>query len=246
VTLSLAALDPRTGAFGMVIASSSPAVASRCVHLRAGVGAVASQNITNPALGTRVLDLLGDGHAAADALRLAREQDPAPEYRQASVVDAAGRTAVYSGARTLGKFAAREAAGAVAAGNLLADVGVIDAMLGAFAATGARVVKPGFAVHGTTANPGSTICELEDRLLAALRAGMAAGGEEGPVRSAGLQVVDTVPWAVTDLRVDFHDDPVRELESLWALWRHQKADYLVRALNPAAAPVYSVPGDPEP
>jgi uncharacterized Ntn-hydrolase superfamily protein len=55
-----------------------------------------------------------------------------------------------------------------------------------------------------------------------------------------------VPWAVTDLRVDFHDDPVRELESLWALWRDQKADYLVRALNPAAAPVYGVPGDPEP
>src|SRR5216683_3628712 len=217
----------------MVVASSSPAVASRCVHLRAGVGAVASQNVTNPALGTRVLDLLADGHAAADALRLARDQDPAPEYRQAAVVDAAGRTAVYSGARTLGKFAAREAAGAAAAGNLLADVGVIDAMLAAFAATGARVVESGFDAHGTTSNPDSTTFELEDRLLAALRAGMAAGGEEGPVRSAGLQVVDAVSWAVTDLRVDFHDDPVRELESLWALWREQKADYVTRALNPS-------------
>lgn len=224
MTLSLAARDSQTGSFGMIIASSSPAVAARCVHLRAGVGAVASQNVTNPALGSRVLDLLAGGHAAADALRLACEKDPAPEYRQAGVVDAAGRAAVYSGTRTLGTFAARAADGAMAAGNLLASAGVIDAMLAAFTASAAG--------------------ELEDRLLGALRAGLAAGGEAGPVRSAGLQVVESVPWAVTDLRVDFHDGPLGELGRLWALWRDQKADYVTRALNPEAAPAYGVPGDP--
>jgi uncharacterized Ntn-hydrolase superfamily protein len=224
MTFSLAARDSRTGAFGIVVASSSPAVASRCVHLRTGVGAVASQNVTNPALGTRILDLLADGHTAADALRLACEKDPAPEYRQAGVVDAAGGAAVYSGARTLGTFAARAAYGAMAAGNLLAGPGVIDTMLDAFAA--------------------STAADLEDRLLGTLRAGLAAGGEAGPVRSAGLQVVESVPWPVTDLRVDFHDDPLGELDTLWTLWRDQKADYLIRALNPAAAPSYGVPGDP--
>jgi uncharacterized Ntn-hydrolase superfamily protein len=224
VTLSLAALDARTGAFGMVVASSSPAVASRCVHLRAGVGAVASQNVTNPALGARALDLLADGQPAADALRLACEKDPFPEYRQAGVVDAAGRTAVHSGARTLGTFAARATDGAVAAGNLLASTEVIDAMLDAFAATAAG--------------------DLEDRLLGALGAGLAAGGEAGPVRSAGVQVVESVPWPVTDLRVDFSDDPFGELQALWELWRAQKSDYLIRALNPEAAPSYGVPGDP--
>jgi uncharacterized Ntn-hydrolase superfamily protein len=224
VTLSIAALDARTGAFGMVVASSSPAVASRCVHLRAGVGAVASQNVTNPALGTRALDLLADGHPAAEALRLACEKDPAAEYRQAGVVDAAGRSAVHCGARTLGTFAARATDGAVAAGNLLARTEVIDAMLDAFAATSAD--------------------DLEDRLLGAMGAGLAAGGEAGPVRSAGLQVVESVPWPVTDLRVDFSDAPFGELEALWELWRDQKADYLIRALNPESAPSYGVPGDP--
>lgn len=224
MTLSLTAMDPRTGAFGMVVASSSPAVASRCVHLRAGVGAVASQNVTSPVLGTRALDLLADGHPAADALRLACEKDPAPEYRQAGVVDAAGRTAVHCGAKTLGTFAARAADGAVAAGNLLARTEVIDAMLDAFTATAAG--------------------DLEDRLLGALAAGLAAGGEAGPVRSAGLQVVEAVPWPVTDLRVDFSDDPFGGLEALWELWRDQKADYLIRALNPEAAPSYGVPGEP--
>lgn len=224
MTLSLAARDSRTGSFGMVVASSSPAVAARCVHLRTGVGAVASQNVTNPALGSRILDLLAAGHAAADALRLACDQDPAPEYRQAGVVDAAGRAAVYSGARTLGTFAARAADGAMAAGNLLAGRGVIDAMLETF----------------TT----STAGELEDRLLGALRAGLAAGGEAGPVRSAGLQVVESVPWPVTDLRVDFRADPLGELDTLWALWRDQKAAYVIRALNPDAAAGYGVPGDP--
>lgn len=224
MTLSVVALDASTGALGMVVASSSPAVAARCVHLRAGTGAVASQNITSPLLGSRVLAALGAGAPAAEALRQASAEDPAPEYRQVAVVDSAGRTAFRNGAKTLGTFAASAGDGVVAAGNLLADAGVVDAMLSAFAASAGAV--------------------LEDRLLAALRAGLAAGGEEGPVRSAGLATAEDVPWPVTDLRVDYHERPYAELAALWELWRPQKADYRQRALNPAAAPAFGVPGDP--
>ncbi|MFC9363486.1 DUF1028 domain-containing protein, partial [Rhodococcus sp. NPDC057014] len=70
-----------------------------------------------------------------------------------------------------------------------------------------------------------------------------AGPEAGPVHSAGMQVVEDVPWAVTDLRVDWHDDPVGELRRLWTVWEPQKRDYRVRGVDPTAAPSYGVPGD---
>ena len=85
--------------------------------------------------------------------------------------------------------------------------------------------------------------QLAGRLLAALGAGEVAGGEEGPVHSCGLLVVDQVTWPVTDLRVDWHRDPITGLGRLWAIWRPQEAGYLQRALDPAAAPSYGLPGD---
>jgi uncharacterized Ntn-hydrolase superfamily protein len=85
---------------------------------------------------------------------------------------------------------------------------------------------------------------LEARLLDGLSAAMNAGGEAGPVHSAGLQVIADVPWPVTDLRVDWHDDPVGELRRLWRLWEPQKEDYRTRGLDPTVAPSYGVPGDP--
>jgi uncharacterized Ntn-hydrolase superfamily protein len=84
---------------------------------------------------------------------------------------------------------------------------------------------------------------LGDRLVAALREGLRAGGEAGPVHSAGLLVVSDVPWPVTDLRIDWSEDPVAELNALWRLWRPQADAYRLRALDPAAAPSYGVPGD---
>jgi uncharacterized Ntn-hydrolase superfamily protein len=75
------------------------------------------------------------------------------------------------------------------------------------------------------------------------RRGLTAGGEAGPVRSAGLLVVREVPWPVADLRVDWADDPVGDLAKLWRLWRPQLDDYVARALRPDAAPRYGVPGD---
>jgi uncharacterized Ntn-hydrolase superfamily protein len=84
---------------------------------------------------------------------------------------------------------------------------------------------------------------FEDRLLDGLGAALAAGGEEGPVHSAGLLVVEDVPWPVTDLRVDWADDPVNELVDLWRVWQPQKNDYRVRGIDPTRAPSYGVPGD---
>lgn len=221
MTLSLAARD-ESGAFGLVISSSSPAVASRCVHLRPGVGAVASQNVTNPALGRSALDALAQGGSAEDALAAALSTDEYIEFRQVTVVDAQGRLAVHSGERALGVFGAVAGPGCVAAGNMLANPGVLDAMVDAF------ITSDG---------------SFEARLMAGLDAAVAQGGEAGPLRSAGLAVVSEASWRVTDLRVDDHDEPVVELRRLVDLWMPLKADYLVRALDPRAAPSYGVPGD---
>ncbi len=223
MTFSLAARDPATGAFGMVLSSSSPAVAARCLHLRPRVGVAASQNVTNPALGPRLLDLLQAGSPAESALSRVVAEEPHPEHRQLTVVDAAGRVAHFSGARALGTYAAATGHQTVAAGNLLADVHVVQAMIDSYQA--------------------STAATFEERLLVGFLGGLAAGGEEGPVRSAGLAVVESAAWRVTDLRVDDADEPAAELGRLLALWLPQKRDYLTRALDPSGAPSYGVPGD---
>ena len=222
MTFSLAARCPESGAFGIVISSSSPAVAARCAHVRAAVGAACTQNITDPRLGPALLDELA-GAPAPEALAALVSREPTAAYRQLTLVDAQGRTAAYSGEHTLGLHASAHGDGAVAAGNLLASDAVPAAMLEAFAS-----VAPAFG----------------DRLVAALRAAGEAGGEAGPVRSAGLLIADRVSWPVADLRVDWHEDPLGELERLWLLWEPQLDDYVRRAIDPTAAPSYGVPGDP--
>jgi uncharacterized Ntn-hydrolase superfamily protein len=224
MTFSIAARCPRSGEFGIAVSSSSPAVAARCAHARAHVGVVASQNITDPALGARGLELMAGGLSAAAALARLRDQAPHIEYRQLALLDAQGGTAAFSGAHTLGRHRTAAGEGAVAAGNLLASADVPAAMIAAFAAT-----------------PGQP---LGERLMIAMRAALAAGGEAGPVHSAGLLVVRDVAWPVADLRVDWDDsDPIGRLADLWALWAPQMDAYVTRALNPAAAPGYGVPGD---
>lgn len=224
MTFSIVARCPRTGEFGMAVCSSSPAVAARCAHARAGIGAVATQNITDPTLGPKGLDLLACGLTAEEALERLRAEAPHIEYRQLALVDRAGGTAAFSGARTLGTHAVARGPGVVAAGNLLASEAVPAAMAAAFAAL------PEAA--------------LGARLIAAMRAAVAAGGEAGPVHSAGLLVVRDVDWAVADLRVDWHEtDPVGALADLWAMWAPQMDAYVTRALDPASSPAYGVPGD---
>lgn len=223
MTFSLSARCPETGMFGLAISSSSPAVAARCAHARAGVGAVATQNITDPSLGPLGLDLMARGASAGQARDILVATRPHIAYRQLALIDRDGRTAVFSGARTLGLHAAAEGKGAVAAGNLLADTGVPQAMIAAFA--------------GSTG-------PLGNRLLAGLRGALAAGGEAGPVHSAGLLLVRDVAWPVADLRIDWDDtDPVGALERLWAIYAPQLDAYVERALDPSDAPSYGVPGD---
>jgi uncharacterized Ntn-hydrolase superfamily protein len=213
MTFSLAGRCERTGAVGAVIASASMAVAARCVAVRAGVGAVCSQSTTDPRLREALLSAMADGAAAADALAAVVGGGPDVAYRQLVAVDAGGGSAAWSGELALGEAADVFGADAAAAGNLLADPGVPAAMLAAF-----------------TGRAGDS---LGDRLIAALQAGLAAGGEVSPVRSAGMVIAEAVPWPVTDLRIDWHDDPVGQLAGLWRLWQPQAAAYVGRALRPS-------------
>ncbi len=222
MTFSLVARCAKTGQFGMVISSSSPAVAARCAHVRAGVGAVASQNITDPALGPMVLDLLEQGLNAAEALSAVMEGRAHIDYRQLLVVDAAGGVAIHSGRQVLGIWGEARGRDCAAGGNLLATQEVPRAMVAGFE----RSSGP-----------------LGDRLMAALAAGLAEGGEAGPVHSAGLKIADRLDWPLVDLRIDWSERPIEALETAWEIYRPQMAAYVQRALDPTLAPSYGVPGD---
>ena len=223
MTISIAARCERTGAFGVAISSSSPAVGSRCPNVRAGVGAVSSQNITDPRLGPALLDALEGGLSAQAALDSVSAVATHPEFRQLTVVDATGAAAVFSGARSLGINAEVTANNVAAAGNMLANDGVVQAMVNSFSSNADK--------------------ELADRLIGALEAGVAAGGEAGPVHSAAVLVATRVAWPTTNLRVDWDEDPIVKLREIYEVWAPQADDYVTRALNPNSAPSYGVPGD---
>jgi uncharacterized Ntn-hydrolase superfamily protein len=221
VTFSVLAADGN-GAVGMAVTSSSPAVAARCIHLRAGVGGAASQNVTDPRLGAALLDALERGMGARAALASVVEGRDLIEHRQLTVLELGGDGAAYSGGKALGIHHQRVGPGVVAAGNMLAGPEVVDAVVEAFEKSSG---------------------DLEERLLEALEAGLHAGGEAGPVHSAGLAVVRQVPWRETDLRVDWSDTPLADLRALLGVWLPQRDDYVTRGLDPTVAPSYGVPGD---
>lgn len=223
MTFSLVARCPDTGQVGVAISSSSPAVAARCAYTRAGVGAVASQNVTDPRLGPLALDLMAGGLSAEEAVADIRARTGFLDYRQVLAVDGTGRTALHSGPKSLGIWSDAAGDGVLSAGNLLANEDIPAAIVAGFAQTRGH---------------------LGDRLLAGLRAGLDAGGEAGPVHSAGLQIADDVPWPVVDLRCDWTGDcPITALEAAWAVYKPQIGDYVQRALDPREAPSYGVPGD---
>ncbi|MEQ8654885.1 MAG: DUF1028 domain-containing protein [Kiloniellales bacterium] len=223
MTFSIVARCAESGMFGVAVSSSSPAVAARCAYARAGVGAVASQNVTDPTLGTRGLDLLALGATAPEAVAILRQTGAHIDYRQVTAVDTAGRTAIHSGPNALGTWSEAQAENVACGGNLLANAEVPQAMVDAFLASSGY---------------------LGDRLIAVMRAALTAGGEAGPVRSAGMKLVGEVAWPVADLRVDWSEDcPIEGLAALWDIYKPQLDAYVTRALNPAAAPSYGVPGD---
>ncbi|NSY37590.1 DUF1028 domain-containing protein [Leisingera sp. ANG59] len=223
MTLSLVARCAETGMFGVAISSSSPAVAARCSFARAGVGAVASQNVTDPSLGPLALDLMEQGMTAAAAVAKVRETGRFIEYRQVLAVDSIGGTAIHSGPNSLGIWTQAEGQDVASGGNLLANDGVCQAIVDGFQAAEGH---------------------LGDRLIAAMRAGLAAGGEAGPVHSAGMKIVDKVSWPVADLRCDWTEDcPVENIATAWDIYKPQLEAYVQRALDPREAPSYGVPGD---
>lgn len=224
MTFSISGRCARTGMFGIAVSSSSPCVAARCAHARAGVGVVATQNITDPRLGPKGLDLMAEGLSAPQAIERLKAEAPHLEFRQLALVDSQGRTASFSGSHTLGTHRVVEGAGVVAAGNLLSSPEVPLAMVAAFEA-GAELA-------------------LGDRLIGAMRAAVKAGGEEGPVHSIGMLLVREVAWPVADLRIDWSDgDPIEDLDRLWQRWKGEMEAYVCRALDPSQAPSYGVPGD---
>ena len=223
MTFSIVGHCVTTGQFGMAVASSSPAVAARCAYAQAGIGAVASQNVTDPRLGTKALEQLSKGLSADEALRQVIGNARHTDYRQLMIVDRHGGTAIHSGPKSLGIHAEQAAKHVAAAGNLLANDKI-----------------PGVMVETFQASEG----HLGDCLIAAMNAALDAGGEAGPVHSAGLLLVDTHEWPLAELRCDWTEVcPIESISKAWDVYRPQMDDYVTRALNPTAAPSYAVPGD---
>lgn len=221
MTFSLLGRCADSGRLGMVVSSSSPAVAARCAHVRPRVGVAASQNVTDPRLGPALLAALARGGDVRCAVEEVAASTPHIAYRQLVLLGAGGTAHAYTGAAALGRHGHRVGPHCAAAGNLLAGEEVLDAMLARFAVGVGE--------------------ELGDRLVGCLQAGLDAGGEAGPVRSAGLVMTGHVDWPIADLRVDWHDAPVAALADLWEVYRPQLEDYVTRALDPAASPGFVVP-----
>ena len=224
MTFSVSGYCKKTGMVGVAITTSSICVASRCPWVRAGVGAAATQNVTDPSLGNLMLDYLEEGLSAQQTINKVVKEHKFINYRQLALVDSKGNCVSYTGLKTLGINAVSEGDCCVAAGNLLSSTEVVQAMTDNFSR--------------------NNNLHLAERLLLALQAGVDAGGEEGPVHSAGLKVAYQHSWPLVDLRIDWvEDNPITELMKLWRAYEPQMKDYNSRAINPTQAPSYGVPGD---
>ncbi len=217
MTFSIAGYCERTGMCGIAITTSSISVGSRCPWVRADAGAVATQNITDPRIGLEILDLMADGMSASTALQAVMKDRPNADYRQVIAIDLNGSTAHFAGDYSLRTNNVASGRNCVSAGNLLSTTDVPVAMVSAFE-------------HDPSAH-------LAERLLCAIEAGVDAGGEEKPVRSAALLVAEDQRWPLVDLRVDWDDmDPVVTLRRLWLDFEPQMKLYIMRALDPAKVP----------
>ncbi len=200
MTWSVVAFEPATGAFGVAVTSRAFAIGARMPHVRAGVGAVATQSISNAYLGPRVLDLLAAGVAPSAAIEEALDADAGRELRQLHAVDRHGRCAAWTGRHCVEWAGEASGEGVSVAGNMLANERVVDATLAGFAAA---------------AGP------LAERLVAALEAGEAAGGDRRGRQAAALLVATAEDFPEINLRVDDHAAPLPELRRLLGLYREQ-------------------------
>lgn len=224
MTFSISGFCKKTGMVGVAITTSSICVASRCPWIRSGVGAAATQNITDPSLGNLMLDYLQEGLSVQESIDKVVMNRKFIEYRQLALIDNKGNSASYTGSQTLGTNVVIKGADCISAGNLLKSKDTVEKMSESFSK--------------------NNDLHLAERLLLALQAGVDAGGEEGPVHSAGLKVAFKYSWPLVDLRVDWLDEkPISQLINLWENYKSQMMDYNARAINPTEAPSYGVPGD---
>ncbi len=215
MTFSLVGRCARTGRLGAAVTTSSIAVGSRCQHARAGIGAALTQHRTDPRLGPLALDLLARGFTAGEALKAIVAATPHRDWRQLAVIDAVGRTAVFSGAHVRGERGEAEGRDCAAIANIVRSETIPRAMVESFERAPDR--------------------PLSQRLVEALAAGEAAGGEQVPVMSAALVVVDRESFPYVDLRVDDHLTPIAELSRLWSIYQTEADAYVTRAVDPEQA-----------
>ena len=220
MTFSLVARCARTGMLGAAVTTSSIAVGSRCPHVKAGVGAALTQHRTDPRLGPLAIDLLARGFSAEQAMAALVAATPHRDWRQLAIIDREGRTAAFSGAFVAPEKDEAHGTGCVAIANIVRSATVPRSMVGAF-----------------ERDPSASITE---RLIAALEAGEAAGGEFVAVTSAALLVAHRELFPYVDLRVDDHPSPIAELARLWESYRPEADAYVVRAVDPDRA---TSPGD---
>jgi uncharacterized Ntn-hydrolase superfamily protein len=201
--------------FGVAVTTSSIAVGSRCAFAAAGIGAALTQHRTDPRLGPLAVELLRQGFTARQTLDAVVAATPHRDWRQLAVIDRAGGTASFSGARVKPERGEIHGRDCVALGNIVRSPEVPAAMVRAFEA------EPDAA--------------LATRLLAALQAGDAAGGEFKPLVSAALLVVHREPFPYVDLRVDGDSAPIPALARLWQDYEPMVDAYVARAVDPDAA-----------
>ncbi len=202
MTWSLLARDS-DGRFGVAIASRFFSVGSLCVHTRGGVGAIATQALMNPLYGPQGLALLAAGHGAAEVVNTLTGADEGRAQRQLHVLPATGAGAAHTGEACVDWCGHLPHSEFSVAGNMLAGPQVIEATAGAFVASAGR--------------------PLAERLIAAMQAGEAAGGDKRGKQSAALRIHGIEDYAELDLRVDDHADPLAELQRLYdkSLERYQ-------------------------
>ena len=212
MTFSIAGRCARTGMLGTAVTTSSIAVGSRCAFAAAGIGAALTQHTTDPRLGPLMLDQLRRGYTVHEAIGAAVGGTPRSDWRQLAVIDHEGRTASFSGASVKPERAEAHGRDCVALANIVRSAGIPDAMIQAF-----------------EANPDAP---LAARLIAALEAGEAAGGEFKPLVSAGLMIAHREVFPYVDLRVDSDTDPIKTLRRLWDEYEPMADLFVARAVHP--------------
>jgi uncharacterized Ntn-hydrolase superfamily protein len=216
MTWSIIAKDNATGQFAIAVATRFFAVGARVPHIAAGIGAIATQALVNPYYGIDGIKLLRQGRAPRDIIEALLAEDSGHESRQLHIMDASGRIAAYTGKECVDWCGHLQGDGFSIAGNMLAGASVLDETARAYVA--------------------NENMPFARRLIAAMRAGEAAGGDRRGKQSAALLIYGEEEWSNLDLRVDDHADPLAELERLEAVsrerWVHFRK-YLPSRKNPA-------------